>query len=241
MKKFYVLFFLAAFTTGLMAQVEVTFSVDLSVTGASSDGVFVTGDWMSEAFGGDDWNEPSTNADAELKDDDSDGVYTLTVMLPAGSYAYKYSNGGNWPNAEAGGTDDNYQADLSGCDGTDNGFGGYNRNITIPDEATFALPVYQFNSCMLSTITSVDNLSTISAISITPNPATNFAIINYTKTNNVSHDVLVTSLTGQVVKQFNNVADSSLRIETTDLTAGMYFVTFRNELGELGSEKLIVQ
>lgn len=239
MKKFYVLLFFAAFTTGLMAQVEVTFSVDMNVVGASTDGVFVTGDWMSEAFGGDDWNEPSTNTDAQMTDSDGDGIYTLTVTLPAGDYAYKYANGISWPNAEAGGGSDNYQADLSGCDGTDNGFGGYNRNITIPDEAAFALPTYGFNSCDL--FVNVDDLSTISSISITPNPATNFAIINYTNVNNANHDVLITSLTGQVVKQFNNVTDSSLRIETTDLTAGMYFVTFRNELGELGSEKLIVQ
>lgn len=239
MKKFYVLLFSAVFAITLNAQVEVTFAVDMNVEAASTDGVFVTGNWMDDAGLGGEWQEPGTNMDAQLTDSDGDKVYTLTVMLPDGDYQFKYANGNGWANAEAGGDSDNYQADLSSCGGVDNGFGGYNRTFTIAGSA-LAITPYEFNSCNVSTV-DVTEISTLSDVTIAPNPAADFTIVTYANPNNANHDIIVTSLTGQVVKQFYNIVDNTVRIETQDLTAGMYFITFRNELGEQGTEKFIVK
>jgi hypothetical protein len=241
MKKFYFLTLFLALTLVLNAQTEVTFAVDMNTEVASSDGVFISGNLLDEAGFGSDWQEPGSNTDIQLSDDDGDGVYSIVLTLAAGDYQYKFSNGSGWPNAEAGGNADNYQADLSSCGGTDNGFGGYNRNITIPDEATFTVPVYEFNSCIESSVSSTDNLTTISNLTIAPNPASDFININYTNANNVTHDIIVASITGQVLKQFYSVAGNNQQIDVKDLAAGMYFVTFRNDKGEQGTEKFIVR
>ncbi len=241
MKKFYVFLFFAAFTTGLMAQVEVTFSVDLNTEGASTDGVFVTGNWMGAAGLGGDWQEPSTNTDAQLLDADDDGVFTLTVTMAAGDYEYKYANGSGWPNAEAGGDSDNYQADLSACGGIGNGYGGFNRGLSVPNEAAYTVTTYEFNTCTESPLTNTNELTTIQDVKITPNPTSGLSVVTFANPNNANHNIMVTSITGQVAQQFQNVTGTSLEINTQNLTAGMYFVTFQNDLGEVGSEKLIVQ
>lgn len=241
MKKFYVFLFLAAFTSAAFAQVDLTFAVDLNVEGASTDGIFISGDWMEEAGLGGDWQEPGSNTDAQLLDGDGDGVYTLTVNLPAGDYQFKYSNGSGWANAEAGGGGDNYQADLTSCGGVDNGQGGNNRTVTVPAEAAFMVTVYEFNSCNLSTVLNTNEVTTIKEVKITPNPTSGLSIVTFANPNNASHDIMVTSLTGQVIQKFQNITGTNLEINTQGLTAGMYFVTFQNELGEVGSEKLIVQ
>jgi len=79
-----------------MAQVSVTFQVDMNNETVSGDGVHVAGNWqMAAGFDGD-W-DPSLS---ELTDDDADGIYTLTVDLPAGDYQYKYINGNAWGSDE---------------------------------------------------------------------------------------------------------------------------------------------
>ncbi len=239
MKKIYMFLAFALCASLATAQVEVTFNVDMNAEGASADGIFVTGSWMAAAGLGGDWQEPGSNTDAQLTDDDGDGIFTLTVTMAAGDYFYKYSNGTGWPNAEAGGGGDNYQADLSGCDGQDNGYGGYNRTVTIPDQESYTLDLFSFNSCNITV--DVKNLSTITDISIVPNPATEKATVLFTNLNNVDHNVVVTSLTGQVVDQFYSVNGNNLEINTSAYSAGMYFITFTNEKGEQGTEKLIVR
>ncbi len=200
MKRIYTLFFALLFTASIYAQTEVTFRVDMNTTTADAAGIFATGSWMDAAGLTGDWQEPSTNTDAQLLDADSDGVYELTVMLPAGDYQYKYANGAGWPNAEAGGAADNYQSDLSSCGGTDNGFGGWNRNFTVPDQATFRLDAFLFNSCDLS-LSNTANLSTIDGVTLSPNPASNNVEIKFTNADLSRHIVSIYNLTGQLVEQ----------------------------------------
>ena len=238
MKKVYT-FFALLFMAGLTyAQVEVTFRVDMSVVGASDNGVFVTGNWMDDAGLGGEWQEPGSNQSARLTDDDEDGVYTLTVTLPAGTYQFKYANGAGWPNAEAGGGGDNYQADLSGCGGTDNGFGGYNRNMTVPADDSYELPAYEFNSCNLSTSIS-EPISTIKGIRIAPNPVIATSQIVLDNPTFTPHNLLISDMTGKVVKMIPNVLNV-VEISRGDLAPGLYFATFRNDKGETITSKLLV-
>ncbi len=239
MTRLYMLIAFLLMTSLGFAQVTVTFQVDMSEVGADAAGIFVTGNWMDDAGLGGEWQEPGSNPEAELTDEDGDGVFTLTVTLPAGSYQYKYANGTGWPNAEAGGGADNYQADLSGCNGTDNGFGGYNRNIEIPtgvDE--FSLPAFLFNSCGLSTSVS-EPISTIRGIEVAPNPIVGRAQITLDNPTSADHDLVITDMAGRIVKEVSNVQNFVI-IDADELSSGLFLATFRNDRGETITTKLLV-
>ena len=97
MKKLYLLALSAVFGLSAMAQVSVTFQVDMNGQTVSPDGVHVAGSFQAAAgfeFEGvpTDW-QPGT---AAMIDDNSDGIYSLTVDIPAGQYEYKFINGNIW-------------------------------------------------------------------------------------------------------------------------------------------------
>lgn len=83
--------------THLMAQVNVTFSVNMANAGLAGEPVYVAGD-----FGGDygTWNEPGTNALCELTDPDADMIYTVSMTLNAGTYQFKFFKGAGWDGGE---------------------------------------------------------------------------------------------------------------------------------------------
>jgi len=73
--------------------VMVTFQVDMS-NETAADSVTVAGDWQGDAVGQgwSDW----TPGISVLTDGNNDDIYELTVMLPEGTYQYKYINGVAW-------------------------------------------------------------------------------------------------------------------------------------------------
>lgn len=79
-----------------MAQVNVTFKVDMSEQTVSDSGVYIAGSFQDEAGFGNEWT-PGTTA---LTDGDGDDIYELTVQLPTGSYEFKFLNGNNWGTEE---------------------------------------------------------------------------------------------------------------------------------------------
>ncbi len=78
------------------AQNEVTFQVNMINETVNPNGVHVAGNWQSEAGLPSDW-EPFT---AQMTDDDGDGVYAYTCLLPDGVYEYKFINGNAWGSDE---------------------------------------------------------------------------------------------------------------------------------------------
>jgi hypothetical protein len=94
MKKLLTLSLVLFFCGAMQAQNEsLTFRVDVNnISSLSPNGIHVAGNWQSEANGDADW-VPGANA---LDDSDEDGVYELTVQVPAGSYEYKFINGNDW-------------------------------------------------------------------------------------------------------------------------------------------------
>lgn len=101
MKKLYVLALSALFGISAMAQVSVTFQVDMNDQTVSENGVHIAGDWQAAAgyeFEGElaDW-QPGTS---EMTEDGTTGIYTLEVDIPAGQYEYKFVNGNDWDSAE---------------------------------------------------------------------------------------------------------------------------------------------
>ncbi len=97
MKKIYLMALSALVGTVAMAQVSVTFQVDMNGQTVSPNGVHVAGSWQSEAGYPDDW-QPGT---AMMTDLNSDGIYELTVDIAPGDYRYKYLNGNDWGTDES--------------------------------------------------------------------------------------------------------------------------------------------
>ena len=113
MKKDYLFFMLLVVSVSLIAQVNITFQVDMNyVDEISPDGVHVAGSFQG-------W-EPATT---ELFDTNVDGIYDVTLELTPGDvHEYKYINGNTWAGEEF-------------------GF-NINRNLTVPDVDTILDPVY---------------------------------------------------------------------------------------------------
>jgi len=97
MKKVYLMALAALFGSASMAQVSVTFQVDMNGETVSPNGVHVAGNWQDEAGFPDEWN-PATS---EMTDDNADGIYELTVTVPPGDYEYKFINDNAWGADEA--------------------------------------------------------------------------------------------------------------------------------------------
>jgi hypothetical protein len=90
MKNFYALAVLLMATTLGLAQVSVTFQVDMNNETVSADGVHIAGGFQG-------WDPTATL----MSDDDMDGVYEVTVELPADStYEFKFINGTTWDDIE---------------------------------------------------------------------------------------------------------------------------------------------
>ena len=114
---------------GQVTQVNVTFQVDMNTSTVAASGVFLQGDFQN-------WQ---ANPDIPMTDANADGVYTVTVVLPANSpFQYKFLNGtGGWevtPALAACGTPDLVNVD------------GYNRADTTTT-IDLTLPVVCFGSC----------------------------------------------------------------------------------------------
>jgi hypothetical protein len=108
------------------AQFTVTFQVDMNNVAVVDDTVSVAGSFQVAAGFPADWSPGSTI----LTDPNADGVYTVDVNLPAGTYQYKFLNGAAW------GTDES----VPGACAVSN-----NREITISGNTT--IPVVCFGSC----------------------------------------------------------------------------------------------
>lgn len=215
------LFLFTAFA--MNAQVNVVFSVDMTDV-AVNDGDIVTlgGDFQSWMPGAE-----------TFEDADGNGVYVFTYELDAGQeILFKYVIN-NWGTNEFG---DNMQVgDCTDLEG--------NRTITIPADAegTYMLPTYIYNTCDVSTLpVNTNNISTIEGVKFTPNPATDRTLISFENANNEAHQITVTSMTGQVVSTLTATGNTA-ELSVADFATGMYFVTFRNEAGEQGTEKLMVK
>ncbi len=138
-RPFVLLSVLLGFTLPAITQeAVVTFQVNMSGIEVSPNGVHVAGDFQAAAGLGVDWNPGST----QLQDPDGDGIYSLSMVIPAGRYEYKYINGNAW------GMDENPPRPCSV--GNTN-----NRTLTVSDR-DLLLPPVPFNRCLASLTFSVN-------------------------------------------------------------------------------------
>jgi alpha-amylase len=124
-------FFLLFCLSDLQSQTyAVTFRVDMSAETVASSGVHIAGSFQSVAGLGSNWNPGATL----VEDLDGDKVYEITVLLPTGTYEYKFINGNAW------GMDENPPSECSV--GTT-----HNREVIVGNTA-IVLPAYPFNGCI---------------------------------------------------------------------------------------------
>jgi hypothetical protein len=100
MKKLYSFLFGLMAVTFASAQVNVTFSVDMSNETVAAEGIHIAGDFQG-------WNPSGTPLS-----DQGGGIYAVTLSLAAGAYEFKFINGNDWPQEEL--VPDACRANLSG-------------------------------------------------------------------------------------------------------------------------------
>lgn len=111
---------------------NLTLQVDMRAVIVSPDGVHVAGDLQMPSGAAANW-DPAITA---LSDANGDGIYDITLNLPAGTYAYKFVNGNAWGLDEGGGANPAIPAPCN--------VGG-NRQVVVAADMT--VPVHAFNSC----------------------------------------------------------------------------------------------
>ena len=126
-------FVLLAMVSGL-AQNSVSFNVNMSNLAISPNGVHVAGNWQFEAGLPSDW-EPNT---ALMTDDDMDGIYTYSCVLPDGVYEFKYINGNAW------GTDETQIPVICQVGG------GNSNRFFVVDGSDTNLPAVGYNSSVVT-------------------------------------------------------------------------------------------
>ncbi|MBI1316506.1 T9SS type A sorting domain-containing protein [bacterium] len=122
-------------------NVSVRLQLDLRQQILSPDGVHVAGDFQSLIGPGGNW-DPSTTA---LSDADGDSIFDITLMLPPGSYRYKFINGDDW-----GDTHDQLTPECGQYEG-----GVVNRWMVVGSEGLDQPPV-RIGECVGYTVFEVD-------------------------------------------------------------------------------------
>lgn len=103
--------------------------------------------------------------------------------------------------------------------------------------ADFFVIIADLAECTSSTT----DVELTNSLTVTPNPFSEKTVISFTNANNQAYDITVTSITGQVVRQFQNVTGNAVELERGNLQAGMYFVTFQAQNGKIATTKVVVR
>jgi hypothetical protein len=183
-------------------MVDITFLVDLGQLTADAAGVHLTGSF--NAFSP--TATPMTLA--------FNNVYTATVSVAENALVlYKFINGNIFTNVET----------VPFECGVDDGFGGYNRSITV-DNVDVSLPEVCFSSCVDCPI-GLDELNN-NTLDVYPNPATSTIIIDAKGTFISTLNIL--DVTGRIVQNINMYSAGTMQTDVSNLSAGMYHITDNN-------------
>jgi len=184
-----------------MTPVAVSLNVDMHGSGLAVDEpVYIAGDFGG-TYGG--WNEPGTNANNELMDDNADSVYTIDMMLEPGTYHFKFFKSAGWDGGEWAG-DPNREI-----------------IITADTSATYfwgVLPGHEgFGENPLA-----------ANVQVYPVPYKDYVSIN---TSVALKAIVVSTVIGEQVVRMDNPNTGVTTISTSELASGLYFVTFYPENG----------
>ncbi|MFM7765639.1 MAG: T9SS type A sorting domain-containing protein [Sphingomonadales bacterium] len=217
----------------LTTPINVTFRVYMGDVIVNSSGLYIAGNFMDAVSGKSlcNWSKDTLR----LTDADKNDVYELTVSMSPGNYAYKYFNGrGGDPDGEKG------DFKTGGC-GSDNGLGGFNRNIDL-SKATAAVivDIYKYDSCVVYKLPTTGIKKSNNVFKgIYPNPATASANVSFTN-KNLAHTVEVMDISGKVVAK-NNFAAGVNYGTIMKHAAGTYFVKVTAADGSSATSTLVFE
>jgi len=83
------------------------------------------------------------------------------------------------------------------------------------------------------------NLKQTRDINVYPNPFKNFTTIEFKKSKNRNYTLTIYSSVGQLVQKINGITSGQVKIETKNLTNGLYFYQIQNDLEIVGNGKLV--
>ncbi len=193
-----------------------TFNVDMK-NEVVAGGVFLSGQLING------WSPDAT----PMLDADGDGIYSVSVELPAAIVEFKFVNGSAYEEFTAEGA----------CNITDPSGQFINRLLLMEEKDTVLAP-YLFESCDISTdtrdLTFDDKLFSL-------NPTISSNTVNIRWTDSGSKVLRVVSVSGQVVKQINiDAAANEFTLDVTQFGKGLYLVNLMTET-KVGLRKMIVE
>ena len=203
---------------------NVTFRVDMNDEEVSAEGVSVIGTFTNPV-----WQDGAI----AMSDDDSDGIYEVTVLISgAADFAYKYVNGDVFVPANE---EFHEFPDQLPCNVTNNQ-GGWNRFHTRSGEDE-VLPVLPFGECGILNTNSVE----LGAVKIYPNPSFGSTFIEVENPNGYNLRMNIMDITGKIVRENILLNTAHKEINTSNFAPGMYFLNVTNERSERAVYKLMVR
>ena len=117
----------------------------------------------------------------------------------------------------------------------------YNQVVVFPDMNNPGVgeTFYVDNIRQDLTISTID-LVEENQFRVAPNPFNDQTLVTWKNATNEMYQVSLLNVTGQVVKTYQNVQGESLVITRDALIGGMYFLNFRDEKGNMGTMKLLI-
>ncbi len=187
-------------------EVDVTFNVDMSEQLVSPDGVHITGSFQ----GWDPALSPMTNM--------GQNIYAATFTLWSNeTHQYKFINGNTW---------DGKETVPPEC-GVDDGQGGYNRYLNVP-ETDSTLTDVCFNSCDPCVTGIGARQKTVDGnLTVFPNPFTQALFINYQAENKGLISIILTDPYGKMVRKADFVQKTGVNyfsMQLDELSQGIYFL-----------------
>ena len=242
MKKIYMILVAAFIALNVNAQVDVTFQVDLTeylktnkLATVKIAGAFGAANAKSGTTALVDWTPPSSPKFTNV----GNNVWSTKITFPNASkgteLVFKYLNTADTWGA-CGVDQECFSAATLPTPACTQGSGDFNRVLKIPTTATTIC--FKWDACAACGKVNTQDLALDADVNIAPNPASGNAVLTIA-TEGV-YNVDVTTVTGQVVRNIQNVTGQAV-IERDNLAAGMYYVVIRNAAGKFQTQKLIFE
>jgi hypothetical protein len=226
MKKMFTLLATSALTFSAMAQVTVTYQVDVTGYIAAGNTVSPNGIRIGGNFGDNGATDAGGTAIASWTPSDAtcemaslgNNIWSIDITYPnaniGGTQLYKFVNG-DWGSNE--GTDPANTIASGGC-GVDDGGGNINRTLTIPQAGTSVC--YTWDACAACAASL--NEEVISKVIVSPNPVNESAEFTYAINGEKNVTISIFNLAGQEVSTAVVSNTGSAIINTEALNAGSY-------------------
>ena len=204
---------------------NVTFRVDMSQAGSVND-VFVMGDFTLP-----NWQDGAL----QMTLVDPAGIYEVTEEVCQETFFYKFVNGDVSVPAN-----EEFDGDTAVTCAEPNGIGGWNRKVTRTSGNDTTLTTWIFSTCDASTV-GIDELGKGPEFSVYPNPFENSTTIEFAEVVNENYTVVVSDVTGKVVKEITNLRENRVVIHRENMETGIYLLQVSNANGARTVKKLVVK